>query len=703
MLPFDCRAQARDTMTDGARPAALACALALAGALAAVACAPPAPPAAQSAEPATVRVGFDPADLDARVRPQDDFYRFVNGHWLDATALPPDRPSYGQIQRVQDRTEEQLRQLLTMEGTVGSSADAGSRKLHDFYASFMDETRVNQLGMAPLQPELARIDALRTRDDVIAWMGASLAGRIDGPVRDFVDADPADPERHQLFLWQSGLGLPDRDYYLLDTEEMVRTRREYLAHVARMFDQAGWPDGDAAAQVVFGIEKALAERQWSAVQNRDRDRLFRNRYTLEAARLLAPGLDWHRLFQAAGIAAPAEFIVAQPDYFRALGEVVASAPVANWQQYFRFRLLEAYAPALGDALQAEDFAFRGRTLQGQKEIRARWKRGVALVSENAPELLGQAYVARWFPPAAKARADTMVRELVAAYRDSIQAATWMSDATRAEALAKLERMRTKIGHPSRWRDYAALEVRADDLAGNLRRARAFDHAWEAGQLGQPVDHEQWDMAPQEVNAYNQPLRNEIVFPAALLQPPFFDVAADDAANYGSIGAIIGHEISHSFDDQGRKFDAQGRLRDWWTAADAERYQREVAKLVAEYGAFRPLRDAAINGELTLGENIADLAGLIVAHRAYRHSLAGREPPTMAGYTGDQRFFIAYAVAWRARASDEFLRKLLLTNPHSPPEYRVRGVLPHLPEFVTAFGVKEGDGMFLAPAARVHLW
>jgi predicted metalloendopeptidase len=669
--------------------------------LLAAGCDSPPPDLPAGPEDPDLVLGFDPADLDATVRPQDDFYGYVNNRWLDRTAIPPEWPSYGAIQILTEQTEAQLRALIETGGTA--SQDPGLRKIGALYASFMDEAAVSRLGTAPLAAELRRIDALRTHDDVIRYMGYALQAGVQVPVDYYVSAHAADPDRNLVYLWQGGLGLPDRDYYLLESEEFGKIRAGYLTHIERLFGLAGWPDGAAAASSIVELETRLAERHWSRVQNRDTERIVQNRYTVAGAKQLTPALDWPAYLEAAGFTVPGEFVIAQTEYFQALGGIIHAAPVANWQVYLRFKLLKAYAPYLNDAIVNEDFAFQGKVLRGQEQIKARWQRGVRLVNEALGELAGRAYVEEHFPPAAKERVDALIGALRTACGETLRQLDWMSPPTRAAALAKLEKFTAKIGYPSKWRDYSALEIRPDDLVGNVRRAREFEHRYQAGKLTRPVDRTEWGMTPQTVNAYYRPSQNEIVFPAAILQPPFFDPASDDAVNFGAIGAIIGHEISHGFDDQGRKFDGDGRLRDWWTAEDADKYHARAAVLVKQYSAFAPLPDLHINGELTLGENIADLAGLVIAYRAYRLSLGGKEPPLIAGFTGDQRFFISYALAWRGKFRDEMLREMLLSRPHPPYRYRAQGVLQNMPEFYAAFGVQEGDAMYLSPGERARIW
>lgn len=639
--------------------------------------------------------GFDPAELDPAVPPGGDFWRHVNGRWLAATGIPADRASYGIYQQLSDQTESQLRAIVE-----GQDADP---QLADLYRSFMDEARLAQLGVDPLGPELAYISAIRTSADVVHWMGASLAAGIEGPVSYYIDSDARDPVKNLAYFWQDGLGLPDRDYYLTDSADLRQVRAAYRAHIREMFRLAAWDGGTAAAKTIMALETRLARAQWSAEQNRDDERIYASQFDVAAAMRATPGFDWSGFLAIADFGTPERFVLAQADYFAALGALIRDTPVADWQAYFRFRALRSLAPYLAPEIAAEDFRFEGSVLRGQQQDRPRWRRAVSMVSSELGELLGRAYVARHFPAENRARIVAMIENLRAACGRSLDELDWMSPATRKAAQLKLAAFRTKVGYPDRWIDYSSVTIRADDLVGNLRRTRAFAHRRNLERLAKPADPDEWDMTPQTLNAYYRSTHNEIVFPAAFLQPPYFDPEADDAWNYGSIGATIGHEISHGFDDQGRKFDAAGRLRNWWSEGDAREYELRAAALVEQFSRYEPLAGVAINGRLTLGENIADLAGLVLAYRAYRHSLGGIAPPVIAGYSGDQRFFISYAWSFREKDRAERLREMVLRDPHSPAEYRVTGILKNVPEFLVAFGVKPGDPMYLPAAQRVRIW
>jgi putative endopeptidase len=648
------------------------------------------------------QAGFDPSELDATIRPQDDFYAYVNSRWIESTDIPPEWSRYGTMQIVYERTEQQLKNIVQEAALNDTAAGSDARKTGDLYNSFMAIERAEQLGLLPLAPELARIDALQSHDDVIRYFGHALSAGITVPLNFYIDSDAAQPDRTLAYIWQDGLGLPDRDYYLSDSPQLAEVRKQYRTHIRNMLDLADW-DSDAEPDIIFDIEKRLAERHWSRVQNRDREKIYSNKFTITEAETLSPDFSWTVFLESGDFGIPDRFIIAQTDYFAVLGQTVRSIPVENWRTYLRFNTLRSFAPYLNETIVDEDFDFRRRILRGQEQMRPRWKRAVRLVNQSLGEAIGKTYVERHFPPDAKLRVDTMIENLRAAYSLSIDAIEWMTDDTKQSAQKKLALFTAKIGYPDQWKDYSSLHIDATDLVGNVRRTREFEHHEAIAKLAKPVDRSEWGMTPQTVNAYYRATLNEIVFPAAILQPPFFDFAADDAINYGAIGAVIGHEFSHGFDDQGRKFDGRGRLADWWTENDALEYEVRSTGLVEQYDTFRPIPDQAINGKLTLGENIADLAGLIMAYRAWRILVGDENPPKIDGFTGDERFFIGYAVTWRNKMRDEHLREMLLSDPHSPPRYRVIGALQNMQEFYAAYDVAAEDGMYLPENERVRIW
>ncbi len=664
--------------------------------------------AATAATPApapgpVLKSGLDLAGFDTTVRPQDDLYRFVGGTWLQKTAIPDDRSNYGAFTRLEDDTLAALR--LLVEGAAAAPVrtyGSDAQKVGDYYASFMDVDRVAVLGATPLAGEIAQILQIRTTRDVFAYMGRSQRLGVPHPLSMYVTQDARDSRVYIAAVYQSGLTMPDRDYYLAIDARNVELRRTLDAYVARLLALAGEPAADAAARRVTALEGRLANHHWTKVQNRDPVKTY-NKVTLADAPRIMPGFDWFAFLDGAGAASVAAFDVNQPTYVRELARIVRSSSVADWRLYFKFRLLDAYAPYLAPEFDQANFEFRQRALRGTPVQAPRWRRGVQQLDSSIGELLGRLYVERQFTPAARARMLELVGNVVRAFDSSIDALDWMSPATRAEARRKLARFSVKIGHPDRWRDYGGLEIRPADLVGNLRRANEFEFQRQLAKLGKPIDRDEWLLTPQTVNAYYHPSMNEIVFPAAILQPPFFDPAADDAVNYGAIGAVIGHEISHGFDDGGRQYDGDGNLRDWWTFDDSVRFKERAGRLVAQYDGFRVLDARAVNGQLTLGENIGDLSGLAVAYRAYRLSLGDREAPAIDGFSGPQRFFLGWAQIWRLRYRDDELRLRLRTDPHSPSEFRVNGTVANMSEFHDAFGLNATDRLYRAPGDRVKIW
>jgi len=647
--------------------------------------------------------GIDLAGGDASVRPQDDLYRRVNGTWLKTTEIPPDKSYIGLWEGINEKIQAQLREIV--EGAAGRGDDADARRIADLYASFMDEAAVERAGLAPLASELAAIDAIGSTAELARAIGRLDRLGVDVPLDLSIDQDARNAQRYVPILTQSGLGLPDRDYYLVtDDARFAAARTSYAAYLATLLRLSATPgDADATAAAVIALEAALARGQSTRVENRDPVKTY-NKTEIAALGALAPGFDWQRWLAAAGIAGKSsDVIVAQPSYLATVSTQLAATPLTTWRAYLRTHLLHSYAPYLGKDFVAARFAFTGTALAGATENRPRWKRGIALVDSSIGEALGKLYVEKHFPPESKARTEQLVANMLAACRESIDANDWMGLATKREAQAKLALFAPKIGYPSRWIDYSTLEIRKDDLVGNVERAREFEWNRNVTKLGKPVDRGEWFMTPQTVNAYyNAPL-NEIVFPASVLQPPLFDPRADDAANYGAIGATIGHEISHGFDDEGSQYDGTGNLRVWWTEEDRNRFDAKTKVLVAQYSAFSPLPGYHVNGELTLGENIADNAGLEIAYKAYHRSLGGKPAPVIDGMTGDERFFFAYAQSYRSKVRDSLLLTWIKSDPHSPDEFRVTGVVRNHPAFYSTFGVRPGDGMYLAPEARVSLW
>jgi predicted metalloendopeptidase len=672
--------------------------------VAAVACSSPSSPApAATPAPAPLTSGLDAASFDKRVRPQDDLFRYVNGGWLARTEIPADKASVGGFTDAYDRTQEQLKAIVEAAAANPGAPGSPAQKIGDFYTAFMDEARADQLGMTPLKAELDRINGLSTKSELAAYMARQFMLGVDGtPIVGEVEGDAQEPTQTVLYLYQGGLGMPDRDYYLSNDAKLVAVRAKYRTYLGALLEAAGVANAKAEADGVLALETSLARAHWTQVESRDAVKTY-NRVAMKDLATKFPGLDWAAWTTALGVQGAPHLIVSQPSFFVALGKAVESTPLTRWKSHLTARTIDRFAPYLSTALVNTRFEFRGKALQGIQALQPRWKRAIANLDSALGEQLGQLYVEKHFSPAAKTRMDQLVANLHAAFEAGIDQLEWMSPETRREAQAKLAAFRPKIGYPSKWRDYSAVDIRKDDLAGNMLRALEADARYELAKVGKPVDPEDWGMTPQTINAYYNPIRNEIVFPAAILQPPFFDMAADDAVNYGAIGAVIGHEMGHGFDDQGRRFDAKGALRDWWTVKDGLEFQRRAKGLAAYYSGIEAIPGLKVNGELTLGENIGDLTGLVIAHRAYLASLAGKPAPVMDGLSGDQRFFAGWTQAWRAKARDESVRQQLLADPHAPDAVRATAPLRHVPEFYSAIDVKAGDKLFLAPDQRVKIW
>ena len=641
------------------------------------------------------------SNLDLSVRPQDDLFRFTNGTWLEQTEIPADRGRYGTFDRLREQAEHDLRALLDEAVASGAAPDTSAGRVATLYGAFLDEVAVQARGLGAVADLLAQVDAVTDAGDLAGLQGRLERIGIRGTVQHFVNTDDRASDRYVSYLHQAGLGLPDESYYR--EERHADTRAAYQRHVAAMLGLAGRPEPLEAAARVMALETRLAAGHLDNVSDRDPVATY---HLLTAAQLadLAPAVDWAGY--AAGLGAPAalaEVVVRQPDYLRALSAALADEPISTWREWLAWHVIHARAPYLPQEFVTENFEFYGRTLAGTPQLRERWKRGVELVDRMLGEALGELYVARHFPPSAKARMTELVANLVEAFRRSFADRPWMGADTKAQALAKLERFVPKIGYPDTWRDYSALMLTGDLLA-DVAAAHAFESDRNLAKLGRPVDRGEWFMSPQTVNAYYNPGMNEIVFPAAILQPPFFDVDADDAVNYGGIGAVIGHEVGHGFDDQGSQYDGDGTLRNWWTDADREAFDALGAKLIAQFDQLEPIAAPGrnVNGALTVGENLGDLAGLGVGYAAYRIACGDDEPPVLDGLTGDQRFFVGWAQVWCGKAREETAVMLLAVDPHSPAEHRAN-VVRNIDAFHTAFGVTETDGMWLDPADRVSVF
>jgi putative endopeptidase len=657
-----------------------------------------APPAAAAADGPKVQYGsfgFDAAGMDRSVAPGADFYRFANGTWAANTSIPADKSNYGMFGALDDLSRERTREILD-----AAQADAGS-KVGDAYASFLDEATVEAKGLAPLQPWLGEIKALKSKADYPAIAAKAVRLGVGTQFRVAVGQDDKDPERYIITLIQSGIGMPDRDYYLLDSAAMVETRAAYLKHLTQLLTLAGEPDAAARAAALLAFETDIAKAQWTRVDSRDATKTY-NKMTIAQLDGMAPGFGFAQMIAASGSAGVSDVIVAQPSAFTGIAKAIEAAPLQVLQDALIIRSLRAFADYLPKAFVDEDFAFYGTTLSGTPELEPRWKRAVNFTTGALSDEVSKLYVAKYFPPEAKAAADEMVRNILAAMGRRIDALDWMSAEAKAAAHQKLASFTPKIGYPSQWRDFSGLAIRRDDLLGNAMRSNEFEYAYNLDKLGKPIYRWEWGMTPMTVNAYANFGMVEIVFPAAILQPPFFDPKADAAVNYGGIGAVIGHEISHHFDDQGAKYDGTGKLTDWWTAQDVQNFEALSKKLVEQYDRYEPLPDLHVKGQLTLGENIADLAGLTMAYDAYTASLGGQPAPVLDGFTGDQRFYLGWAQVWRRNYREANLRQRLLTDPHSPSIQRV-WIVRNLDPWYAAYAPDSGAAMYLAPADRVRIW
>lgn len=663
---------------------------------------------AGAAEPATLVSpisGISRQYMDPGVRPQDDFFTYLNGEWLKTTEIPADKSSWGTFVKMRDDLTAQLRGIIeAAQQDHGQKTGTDLQKIGDLYASFMDQKKRDALGVKPLSGELQRIRMVRDKQAIPLLMAHLAQLGVSVPYALYVGQDARASIRYAANLGQSGLGLPDRDYYLTqDDVKLVDTRVKYQAHIAHMLTMAGEKDGARAAGAILALETALAKVQWTKVDNRDPVKCY-NKMDFAQLGALAPGIDWRAALAAAGVAGKSDYVIVnQPSYFAALSQILDATELATWKAYFAWQLLRSYAPYLSHDFVDANFAFYGTTITGVSVDQPRWKHGVATVEVVLGEALGRQYVQQYFPLERKARMQALVTNLLAAYRHSIDTLDWMSVDTRREAQAKLAKFTPKIGYPNTWRDYSALPVKSGDLTGNMLRARAFAYNRGINKLGTPIDREEWGMTPQTVNAYYSATMNEIVFPASILQPPFFDMRADDAVNYGAIGAVIGHEVSHGFDDKGSQFDGDGNLRDWWSKEDRVKFQAKADALTRQYDSYSPLPGYQINGALTLGENIGDLSGVAIAYKAYQLSLGGKAAPVIDGFTGDQRFFMGFGQIWRSKMREAQQIVNIKTDPHSPGQFRTNGVLINQPGFYEAFKVKEGDKMYLAPSQRVTIW
>jgi putative endopeptidase len=663
-------------------------------------------PISPASSPRDLTSGIDTQYIDDVVRAQDDFYQHVNGKWLASIEIPADKGRYGVFDQLTDEARDQLHGIVEELLTSVDATDPDQRKIADLYASFMDEAALERLGLKPLHAEFARIEAVRDTAEIASLIAHFNRVGISAPYTPLVHQDAKDPTKYVFDLEQDGLGMPDRDYYLLNDAKLKQFRDEYQRYIEKMLALAGDRSAASEAKDILALETALATLQWTKVANRDPIKTY-NKVEIGALGGVAPGYNWKAYLADAGVTGKTDYLaIRQPSYITGFNGLLRQTPLSVWKAYFRWRLLSDVAPYLSKSFVDEHFAFYGTALRGIELDEPRWKRGIGLLDRSIGEGLGRIYVAKYFPPESRVRIEQLVRNLLAAYQADIATLDWMGPATRQKAQDKLAKFTTKIGYPVKWRDYSALRIVRGDLIGNVMRANEFEYRRALDKIGRPVDRTEWHMTPQTVNAYYNFENNEIVFPAAILRPPFFNARADDAANYGAIGAIIGHEISHGFDDQGSQYDGDGTLLSppgWFTQADLDQFKAKTHALVQQYSAYAPLPGYPINGELTLGENIADNSGLAIAYKAYRLSLGGQPAPVIEGLTGDQRFYMGWAQAWRAKTREDEAIRRIKADPHSPPQ--IRGTVPEMNQspFYEAFAVKPGDKMYLPAEQRVALW
>jgi predicted metalloendopeptidase len=649
--------------------------------------------------------GIETNYIDPAVRAQDDFFRYLNGKWLATVEIPADKASWGSFAKLSDDIQPQLRAII--EEAAKNSAKASNpetQKIGDFYNSFMNEAKLEELGLKPLEAEFARIRALKDKKQFAALIAHFSQIGVSSPFDFGIHQDAKDATKYVADIGQGGLGLPDRDYYLKqDDKRLAEAKAKYQQHIEKMLTLAGHKDAAKKAAQILALETELAKVQWSRVELRDPVKAY-NKFPFGKLNQLAKGFDWKLYLDSTGLTGKTDYlIISQPSYIKGMASVVQKQPLDTWKAYFEWQVLRSNASNLSKAFVDENFAFYGTTLNGVTENRPRWKRGVSLVEGSLGEAVGKLYVGQNFPPERKAKMEVLVKNLLRAFDQSVDTLDWMSPATRKEAKDKLSKFTPKIGYPNHWRDYSSVSIKADDLLGNHMRAIRYAYDRDLNKLGKPIDREEWMLSPQTLNAYYNPEMNEIVFPAAILQPPFFDANADDAVNYGAIGAVIGHEISHGFDDSGSQYDGNGNLRNWWTQDDHKNFKAKTKVLVEQYSAFSPLPGYNVNGELTLGENIADNSGLAIAYKAYQISLGGKPAPVIDGMTGEQRFFMGFGQVWRGKMREPAMIARIKTDPHSPGEFRANGTLRNQPGFYEAFKLKEGDKMYLAPAKRVTIW
>ncbi len=641
-------------------------------------------------------------NMDTTVNPGDNFQMYVNGTWIKNTEIPADKATYGVMYMLHEKSQDDVKKIIEEAAAAGKEPGTDEQKVGDLYASYLDMKKRDELGVLPLADEFKKIDAISNVNDLVAYFGYATIYGYGTPMQLFVDSDMKKPTEYALYNYQGGLGLPEREYYLNKDEKFQTIRKAYLEHIATMLELAGFKNIKKSAQDIMALETAIATRHIPKEETRDMIKMY-NMYSVDSLDQVMSDFDWKLFLKNAGITDLNKIVITQPSFTMSLNGLIQATPLATWKNYLTWNVIHANATFLSSAIDEENFKFYRATLTGAKEQQPQWRRGVNLVNINLGEVVGKVYVSRHFPAEAKEHMTKLVGNLIGAYKESINELDWMGTETKMQALDKLAKFTPKIGYPDVWKDYSALSIKNDDLFGNVQQSTLMEHNKEIKKIGKPIDRTEWGMTPQTVNAYYDPTKNEIVFPAAILQPPYFNLNTDDAVNYGAIGAVIGHEIGHGFDDQGSTFNGDGELKNWWTDLDRDEFKKRTGALVEQYNQFKVFSDLNVNGEFTQGENIGDLGGLSIALKAYKISLNGKEAPVIDGYTGVQRVFLGWAQAWLGKEREQALRMQVNTDPHSPGLFRVNGVVRNIPEFYDAFGIKPGDSLYLAPEQRVKIW
>lgn len=646
--------------------------------------------------------GINKKNMDTKVKPGDNFANYVNGSWLKTMKIPADKASYGAFDMLYDQSQKDVKAIIEEAAKSNATDGSDEQKIGDFYASFMDRKGRNAKGIAPIQTEIKAIDAIATYNDLASFFGTANRTGISIPFNISVYTDFKDPTKNILITWQGGLGLGEREYYISTDAKMADIRKKYVAHVEKMLQLGGVENATENAAKIMALETSFATYHMKKEDTRDVMKLY-NKYATADLKTLMPDFNWTAMLTKSSVEKEKNIVVTQVDYLKNLNNIIKNTPIDTWKTYLKWGLINKSASLLTTELDNQNFEFYSKTLNGTEQPEADWKRAVNTVNGGLGEVVGKVYVEKHFSPEAKERMVTMVKSLLKAYAESIKKLDWMSAGTKKEALKKVDKFMIKIGYPDKWRDYSTLKIAKNDLYGNSQRATEFEYQRNLNKLGKPVDRTEWGMTPQTVNAYYNPSLNEIVFPAAILQPPFFDLKADDAVNYGAIGAVIGHEIGHGFDDEGSTFDGDGVMKNWWTPADLAAFKAKTGALIAQYNSFKAFPDLSVNGTFTLGENIGDLGGLSIAIKAYKETLNGKEAPVMDGFTGMQRVFLGWGQVWGEKSREEAVRSLIARDPHSPAKFRINGVVRNVPEFYEAFNIKPTDSLYLAPEKRVKIW